>query len=425
MYRGEDFSRFVQTPGSENAQFTTNQRGDISPWDWCRDVMYFNPTQPWLAFVPVSDPAKYENSARRQSWLFPSSSHDKNNFRSSSRGGYTASLGVIEHATAWLPRIKRLAEDLAESRGWPHPLPDIPDVRMLAQRLEIPDLVLAHLWSFRRPALSLLGFIHCSLSDRYLCHGLPVRDCPALRESGLLNFIMDHLFGGQHFRGVLVDIGQFGQYHKRDPGSCEPILRLLGGRSPIPLVIHHPPSCDAITVPLLREVFTFGSLKPRLGKQSAYMMKDRASREGFRLNKKTTARARAYHKSVTLQSELDGINIILFFFEEQLQGNQQSHLTCLEESDDSDCPDHPELDPEDFSGFQPEKLQRLPDSFFLFDTGKPPGLMATLLTPQQPVPGVAHSDTNQRTVYTGRKKFPPYELKLSVLSQASRENRHN
>ena len=417
IYRREDFSRFIQTPDSENVQFTTGPRGDIHPWDWCRDILYFDPSQPWLAFIPTSNPAKYENSARRQSWLFPSSSHVQSNFRSSSRGGYTASLDIIEHATAWLPRIKRLADVLAESHQWSHALPAIPDARMLAQRLETPDQVLAHLWSFRRPALSLLGFIHCSLSNWSIRTGVPAQNCPALQEPDLLDFVRDHLFSGQDFRGVLVDVEQFGHYYQRDSGSCEPILQLLTSRpnSPIPLVIHHPPPCDVITVPRLHAVFTSRTLKLRLGKQSAYMMKNRASRSGFRiLNKKITARARAHHKSMTLQSELDGVNLVLFFFEELLQANQYSHSTHLEESDDEDCPDLPELEPEDFCGFQPGKLQHLPDAIFLFDTGKLPEPIATSSRPQQPVPDVTHGDANPHMLYSGNEKPPPFELKLNV-----------
>ena len=299
---------------------------------------------------------------------------------------------------------------------------------MLAQRFDTPDQVLAHLWSFRRPALSLLGFIHYSLSSRYLCTGMEMQNCPALQEPDLLDFVRNHLLSGQDFRGVLVDVEQFGQHYQHDPDSCEPILQLLGPRpnSPIPLVFHHPLSCDAITVPRLRAVFTFRTLKLRLGKQSAFMMKNRGSSHGFRiLNKKITARARAHHKSVTLQSELDGINIVLFIFEERLQANQQSHSIHPEEDDDEDCPDLPELELEDFSGFNPEKSQHLPEATFMFDMGKLPELTATSSRPQQPVPDVAHSDANPRTLNPGNKKLPPFKLKLSVLVQTSRENQHN
>ena len=214
-----------------------------------------------------------------------------------------------------------------------------------------------------------------------------------------------------------MDVEQFGKYYKHDPGSCEPILQLLSPRpnSPIPLVIYHPPSCDVIQLPRLRAVFTFRALKPRLGKQSAYMMKDRASRSGFRLlNRKITARARAHHKSVTLQSELDGVNLVLFFFEEPLQASQQPHSAHLEDSDGEDCPDLSKLDLEDFCGFQPKKLQHLPDAVFLFDMGKTPESKATSSRPQQPAPDVTNGDANPPTLYPGNEKFSPFELKLIV-----------
>jgi hypothetical protein len=400
VYRDEDFSRFIQTPDSENVQPTVGPRGDIRPWDWCRDILYFDPTQPWLAFIPTFDPADYQNSAQKQSWIFPNHSNDPGNYRASSRGGYTASVGLIEHATTWLPKIKRLAEDLAQAHRWPHPLPDIPNTKMLALRLESSDGVLAHLWGFRRPSLSLLGFIHYFLSNHYIAAELPVRNCPVFQDKGLHDFVCNHLFTGQSFRGVLIETERFCQHYESNPVPCEPILQLLDPKlkSPIPLVIHRPQSCSMVRVPQLNAVFSLRTLQARLGKQTSYMMKECSARNGIHIdNSKIAARARAYYHYAILQSEMDGVNLILFFFDKPLRPVRNSSSTGFEEGDedeDEDVSDLPELEPADFHYFRPEKLRRIPDAVFSFDLGGLGKLLATLSEPQQPAPGKISSSSN-------------------------------
>lgn len=367
-YRSEGFSRFIEMPDSNEVEPTVSLRGDIHPWDWCQDVSYFDPTKPWLAFIPTSDPAAYQNSSRKQSWIFPQHSNNQDNFRVSSRGGFTLCLDIIKHATTWLPRIKRLADDVAQAHRWTQTLPDPPNVKGLALRLETLDQVGAHLWSFRRSALTLLGFIHYFLNYRYISAGLPVRDFLPLKDQDLYNFIKNHLLTGQSFRGVLVETGRFCQHYKNDSMSCEHILQLLDPRinSRIPLVIHHPPSSNTVHIPWLTPILSLRTLKARLGKQTAYMMKERTARSGVVIpTKMILARARVHHRSITLQSELDGINLILFFFNEPLHpGNP--HADPEDDDDDDDPPDLLELESADFHDFDPQHLYRLPDPLFRF-----------------------------------------------------------
>ena len=347
--------------------------------------MYFDPTQPWLAFIPTLDPADYMNSARRQSWIFPSNYNHRENVRESSRGGYTASTGILEHAPGWLSKIKRLADDLAQVHRWPFSLPAIPDTEMLELRLETLDEVQAHLWRFRRPVLNLLGFIYYLLSSHYLFNGRSIRDFPALRDEALFNIIRSHLFSNQDFRGVLIDTERFCDQYKTSPASCEPILQLLGLKlhSPIPLIIHHPSPYRSVPISRLNAVFSIPPLRSGLGKQHAYMMKDRASRSGVPIpNSKIAARARAHHNSVTLQSELDGVNLILFFFDEQPRSGRTPSSVCFDEEDmNEDDSDLLELEPSDFNYFQ--KVQHLSDALFFYDSG----ILLEGLLAQQPTVG--------------------------------------
>ncbi|KAF9780931.1 hypothetical protein BJ322DRAFT_1112317 [Thelephora terrestris] len=398
--------RLIQTPGSENIQPTISARGEVRPWDWCHDAMYFDPTLPWLAFIPTWDPARYENSANKQSWIFPDRSDDPASFRPSSRGGFTASLGIIEHAGNWLPRIKSLADELKRRHGFPHSLPDIPDVNKLALRRDTSDEVLANLWTFRRPILSLLGYIHYYLTDQYLSVGRSARDCPALQNEDVLKFICNHLFTGQGFRGVLIETKRFCEQWERDPRSCEPILRLFNPKlsSPIPLVVHQPPSCGFVQVPQLNEIFSQKVSKASLGGQTAYMMKDCAARSGFICNSKIKARAQAHYHSVTLQSELDGVNLILFFFDKPLTNEDED-----EDEDDSYLAD---LEAADFGDFQPQKLRRIYDALFFFDSGKK---LEKLLATQKAVPGGRPTILDFPMSRTGEDKCIPFEIKLNHL----------
>lgn len=411
VYRSENLSRSIQTPDLENVQLMVSPRGNLLPWDWCCDVLYYDPTQPWLAFIPISDAADYENSARKQSWIYPSHSNNQDNVRPSSRGGYTASLGIIEHAATWLPRIKLVVDDLAQVYPWPHSLPNIPDTKMLALRLDTPDQVLAHLWDFRRPLLSLLGFIHYFISSQYLCAGRSVRDCPALQNQEIFTFVRDHIFTGQSYRGALIETERFHKQFKSDPESCEPILQLLEPQvnSPIPLVIHHPPPFNTVRIPRLNNVLSLPTLKAQLGKQTAYMMKECTARSGIHIsNNKVVARARAHRYGVTLQSELDGVNLILFFFDKQPNGQTPS-VRLNEEDMDEDDSDLLELEPADFHDFDPQKLRRIPDPLFSFDLGS----LENLLASQKPVPGNTPGASNLPMSRSGEEMFPPFEFKLN------------
>ena len=406
VYRDSKSPRFTETPPLGSVQLSVGPLGDIRPWDWCCDAMYFDPTYPWLAFIPTLDRENYESSAKKQSWIFPSNSKNPGNFRRSSRGGYTASMGIIDHAPIWLFRIKRLADDLAQVHRWPHPLPDIPNTETLAHRQETSDQVQALLWIFRRPLLSLLGFIHYFLSHHYLCRQQPARHCPALQDEVLFDFVHNHLFNGQSYRGVLIDTEQFCKQCEANPASCEPILQLLDPKvnSPIPLVVHQPSPYREVGISRLNAVLSFRALKSRLGSQKSYMMRDSASRSGVLIsNSKIAARARAHYHSVTLQSELDGVNLILFFFDQ--------------EDMDKDDNDLPELEPSDFGGF--EKMFRLPDALFLYDSRIRP---ETLLAPQQPTFGDTPNVPNLPKSRPGEEVYPAFKFKLTTQTQTSNED---
>ena len=229
------------------------------------------------------------------------------------------------------------------------------------------------LWRFRRPVLSLLGFIFCLLSSHYLFDGRPARDCPALRDESLFNIIRSHLLTNQDFRGVLIDTERFCEQYKTSPASCEPILRLLDLKlhSLIPLIIHHPSPYRLVLISWLNAAFSIPSLRSKLGKQTTYMMKDRASRSGVPIfNSKIAAQAQVHHNSVALQSELDGVNLILFFFDEQLHSGRTPPSVCFDEEDmDEEDSDLLELELSDFDYFQ--RAQRLSDALFFYDSGIP------------------------------------------------------
>jgi hypothetical protein len=141
--------------------------GALKPWDWCRDVVPFDPAAPWRAYIPAFDQRAY-SYAPLCSWIFPNHATSTRNVQCNT-SSWSVHPDIVKHFEILVPSLFHFASSLAVSCLWNGPPPPkAPDFSALQTHFLTPEEVNFHLWTYRRPILDALGFIGYLFLQKYL-----------------------------------------------------------------------------------------------------------------------------------------------------------------------------------------------------------------------------------------------------------------
>jgi hypothetical protein len=311
-----------------------DETGTLKPWDWCRDVMVFDPDAPWRGYIPSYHSSPYRppsSAAPVWSWLFSNHALAKPNIETTPSGSFCINSSIVQDMRSVLPSLFSFASEFRLRSGWDGPPPPItPDLQHLGLQLTSRAQAQAHLWDYRRFILDVLGFIAYLFIHLYSCKG---RDWTAasIFQSfpQIKDFLGNHLFGGQRFRGVIIDMEKFYMICRNDAKVRESIIRLIRVNpvAPIPLAILH--NYEGMDRQYLA-AFDFRSIPSTLGRiadMSTFVAMSTFEVVGY-LPKSKPAMKRYLHdyQSVDYQSQIDTLNTRLIFLDKPRWGSEPAKL---------------------------------------------------------------------------------------------------
>jgi hypothetical protein len=296
--------------------------GVLKPWDWCRDVVTFDPDAPWRAWIPSFDPRPYSHGPLC-SWLFPNHATSKRNVQGSS-SSWAIHSSIISHFEV-LPSLFHCASALGVSCAWTGPLPPkAPDLTALGQQYRTWEEVNNNLWTYRRPILDVLSFIAYLLLQYYILQSKDWESCHLLGDypPSLRYFLKLHLFDGQkRFRGVILDMKRFYPFYRSHRDICRPFLELIDDCVPwpIPLAILHNSRGQDEDYDTAFDPKRLKSCPVSLPEGSVYVVERTGDRTG---HVPTTPRfiaalEKSFH-SILCESEIDGYNARIFCLDQPI-----------------------------------------------------------------------------------------------------------
>jgi hypothetical protein len=306
----------------ENIEPEPDCTGVFKPWDWCRDVVAFDPDAPWRAWIPSFDPRPYSHGPV-YSWLFPNHAASKWNVQGS-LSSWAIHPSIIAHCEL-VPSLFHYASALATSCAWTGPLPPKnPDLTALGRHYRTLQDANNHLWTYRRAVLDVLSFIAYLLLQYYILRSKDWVSCKLLHNypPSLRYFLKLHLFDGQkRFRGVILDMDRFYPFFHSNQDICRPFLELMDEWTPwpIPLAILHNYQGHDEHYNTIFDPERLKSCPASLPEGGVYVVARTGDRTGYvpTTPRVVAALEKSFH-SIRCESEIDGYNARIFCLDQPI-----------------------------------------------------------------------------------------------------------
>jgi hypothetical protein len=309
----------IEIPG-ESVK-TENDNGLIQPWDWCVDIVSFDPEHPWRARIPVHDSRSYAVDQRRISWIFPNHASPRKTVMGLESGAFGIHPPIVASARSVVSPLFQFAAQLAAKMSWRGDFPNqVPDLTDLDGEWKTENEVLRRLWSLRRPVLDVLGFIAHLLVQYDMVRSWEESSIfNSKNGSWLRQFLKNHLFSGQRHRGMVVDSSRLHDLWTTNNRLCKAIfspVMCTPPKHPFPLAILLNFNGDDLA---FTTFFGFTDIRTEIGaigSVSNFLLKSVEDSKGHPIrNNKTVSRLVRKLKSVTYTSQIDAFNVRLFFLD--------------------------------------------------------------------------------------------------------------
>jgi hypothetical protein len=300
---------------------TEDDSGFIRPWDWCRDIVAFDPEHPWRARIPAYDPLFYVVDQHRLSWIYPNHTSPRKTVMRLESGTFVIHQPIVASARSVVTPIFQFAAQLATKMSWSGDFPNqVPDLTDLDGEWKTENEVLRRLWSLRRPVLDVLGFIaHLLIQYDTVRNWEESSIFKGQNESWLLQFFKNHLFSGQYYRGMMIDSSKLHELWNTNNRLCKAIfspIMCIPPKHPFPLAILLNFHSDDLA---FTTFFGFTDIRTEvgaIGSVSNFLLKSVGDSQGQRVrDNKTNAGLVRKLKSVTYTSQIDAFNVRLFFLD--------------------------------------------------------------------------------------------------------------